>query len=139
MYNIFATSRPIEFEPTRGDLRNWRFLGMEMEALGGRLDAARSALAGARTTWARWYWQETVDRLMLQWRLLVPLHDGDARMTLIPKWTTDYEWWEGAQELSYAGVEGITDRLFDRIFRADDLDEAWHRHRNARLMRCRCE
>lgn len=139
MKNIFATQRPIEFEPTRGDLRNWRFLGMEMEALGCRLDAARRALANAKTDWARWYWSETVDRLMLQWRNLVPLHDGDARMTVIPRWATDYEWWEGAEELSYAGFEGITDRLFDKIFRADDLDAVWHRHRDERLMKCNCQ
>ena len=139
MYNIFATSKPVEFVPMQTDLRNWRLVGMEMEALGTRLDAARATLSKARTDWARWYCQETIDRLMLQWRHIVPMHDSDARMTLIPKWTTDYEWWEGAQELSYAGVEGITDRLFDKIFRADDLDAAWTRHRDARLMRCKCE
>lgn len=139
MINIFATAKPIEFAPIRGDLRNWRFLGMEMEALGCRLDAARESLSKARTPWAKWYWQETVDRLMLLWRNLVPLHDGDARMSVIPRWTTDYEWWEGAEEISYAGFEGITDRLFDKIFRADDLDEAWHRHRDRRLMKCNCQ
>lgn len=139
MINIFAKSRPIEYMPVQTDLRNWRFLGMEMEALGNRLDAARKSLAYARTDWARWYWSETVDRLMLQWRNLVPLHDGDARMSVIPRWHTDYEWWEGAQEVSYAGVEGITDRLFDKIFRSDDLDSVWRRHRDERLMKCNCQ
>lgn len=139
MTNLFAQQRPIEFISVQTDLRNWRFLGMEMEALGRRLDAARKALADAKTTWARWYWSETVDRLMLQWRNLVPLHDGDARMSVIPRWHTDYEWWEGTSEVTYSGIEGITDRLFDKIFRADDLDAAWHRHRDRRLMRCNCE
>lgn len=138
MKNIFAKTRNVEFVSNQTDLRNWRFLGMEMEALGTRLDAARAALADAKSDWARWYWTETIDRLMLQWRHLVPLHDGDARMSVIPRWITDYEWWEGAEELTYAGVEGITDRLFDKIFRADDLDSAWHRHRDERLMKCRC-
>ena len=139
MNNIFAKSRPIECEPTRGDLRNWRFLGMEMEALGRRLDAARKALSNAKTDWARWYWSETLGRLMLQWRNLVPLHDGDARMSVIPRWHTDYEWWENSTELKYTGIDGLTDQLFDKIFRADNLDQAWHRHRDARLMKCNCQ
>lgn len=112
---------------------------MEMEALGNRLDAAREALAKSKTDWARWYWSETVNRLMLQWRHLVPLHDGDARMSVIPRWTTDYEWWESSTELKYTGIEGLTDQLFDKIFRADNLDEAWTRHRDARLMKCNCQ
>ncbi len=139
MINIFATSKPVEFEPTRGDLRNWRFLGMEMEALGCRLDAAREALSAARTDWARWYWQETIDRLMLQWRHLMPLHDGDARMTVVPRWTTDYEWWENSTELQYTGLEGLTEQLFDKIFRDDDLEAVWRRHRDERIMKCNCQ
>jgi hypothetical protein len=139
MKNIFAKTRPVEFEPTHGDLRNWRFLGMEMEALGTRLDAARKALADSKTDWARWYWSETLGRLMLQWRNLVPLHDGDARMSVIPRWTMDYKWWETSTELKYTGIEGLTDQLFDKIFRTDNLDAAWHRHRDKRLMKCNCE
>ena len=122
----------------RTDLRNWRFLGMEMEALGTRLDAARKALSRAQSDWARWYWTETVDRLMLQWKNLTPLHDGDARMTLMPRWTTDYEWWENRQEVGYTGLEGLTDTLFDKVFRSDDLETVWQRHRDLRLMKCNC-
>jgi len=136
--NLFAKSTPIEFVAVQADLRNWRMIGLEMENLGLRLDAAREALGRASSEWSRWYWQETLDRLMLQWRNIVPMHDSDARGSLIPKWNLDYEWWEGTQEIVYAGVEGITDRLFDKIFRADDLDAVWRRHRDQRLMKCDC-
>jgi hypothetical protein len=112
---------------------------MEMEALGTRLDAARKARAHARSEWARWYWTETLDRLMLQWQHLVPLHDGDAKMSVVPRWTTDYKWWEGTQEPTYTGLDGITDALFDKVFRTDDLDAVWHRHRDARIMKCNCQ
>lgn len=139
MNNIFSSTRPVEFMSTHTDLRNWRFLGMEMEGLGNRLDAARAALAKAKTDWARWYWQETVDRLMLQWRHLVPLHDGDAKMTVLPRWTLDYEWWENSTELKYNSIDGLTDQLFDKIFRSSDLDEAWNRRRNERIMKCNCQ
>ena len=132
--NILAKQHPVEFVSITSDLRNWRFLGMEMEALGTRLDAARAALASAETDWARWYWTETLDRLMLQWRHLVPLHDSDARMSVIPRWSVSYDWWENSAEIAHWD---ISDKLFDKIFRAD-LDEVWHRHRNARLMKCNC-
>ena len=135
MMNIFAKQHPVEFVSITSDLRNWRFLGMEMEAMGTRLDAARAALASAETDWARWYWTETLGRLMLQWRHLVPLHDSDARMSVIPRWSVSYDWWENSAEIAHWD---ISDKLFDKIFRAD-LDEVWHRHRNARLMKCNCQ
>jgi hypothetical protein len=132
--NIFAKTRNTEFVPIQGDLRNWRFLGMEMEALGARLDSAREALSRAKTDWARWYWTETIERLMLQWHSMPILRDGDVVMTQMPRWTVSYEWGENSTEIAHWD---ISDKLFDKIFRAD-LDEVWHRHRNARLMRCTC-
>jgi hypothetical protein len=135
MMNIFAKQRPVEFVPVQSDLRSWRFLGMEMEALGTRLDAARKSLSIAKSDWGRWYWQETIDRLMLQWRHLVPLHDSDARMTVIPRWSIDYNWWENSTEI--AGWD-ISDQLFNKIFRTD-LNESWHRIRDERIMKCNCQ
>ena len=135
MNNIFATTQPIQFQPSRTDLRNWRFLGMEMESLGVRLDAARAALSTAKHEWARWYWTETIDRLMLQWSSLPVMHDCDATMTRIPRWTVDYYWWDGTWEL---GGWDISDKLFDKIFKGD-LEESWTRIRNERLMRCGCK
>ena len=136
MKNIFAKTSPVEFQSSHSDLRNWRFLGMEMEGLGTRLDAARRSLANARTDWARWYWQETLGRLMIQWRHLVPLHDGDARMSIIPRWTVNYEYYENSNEIASYGID---DKLFDKIFREPDLNRAWERARNARIAKCNCQ
>jgi len=133
MKNIFAKTQNVEFVPMQTDLRNWRFLGMEMEALGARLDAARETLSRAKTDWARWYWTETLDRLMLQWQAMPILRDGDVTMTQMPRWTIDYEWWDGAKEI---GGFDISDKLFEKIFRDENLDESWNRIRNERLMRC---
>ena len=135
MKNIFAKTQKIEFVPNHTDLRNWRFLGMEMEALGARLDAAREALSQSRTDWARWYWTETLDRLMLQWRSMPIMHDGDACMTVMPRWSLGYDWWDGAEEI---GGFDISDKLFEKIFRGENLDESWNRIRDKRLMKCRC-
>jgi len=138
MINIFSNNQSVEFVPIHTNLRNWRFLGMEMEALGTRLDAAREALDCARTDWTRWYWTETIDRLMLQWRSMPAMHDGDATMTHMPRWTVDYYWWESTQEPAYTGLDGIAGRVFDKVFRGEDLDNVWQRHRDKRLMRCNC-
>ena len=135
MNNIFAKTQSVEFVPDHKELRNWRFLGMEMEALGTRLDAARKSLSGAKSDWARWYWTETVDRLMLQWHSMPILRDGDVTMTRMPRWTLDYEWWDDTKEI---GGYDISDQLFDKLFRVD-LDEVWYRHRDARLMKCKCQ
>jgi hypothetical protein len=135
MMNILAKQHPVEFVSITSDLRNWRFLGMEMEAIGTRLDAAREALSRAKNDWARWYWTETIERLMLQWHSMPILRDGDVTMTQMPRWTIDYEWWDGTKEI---GGWDISDQLFEKIFRGENLDESWNRIRNERLMRCGC-
>jgi hypothetical protein len=114
-------------------MKNYRHFGDEAEVLGQRLDAARACLAKSTTPWARNYWAQTVERLLFQWRQLPILHDGDAQMTLIPKWTIDYNFYErGHMNEGY----GVTDKFYDRIFKHDaELDTSWHHHREARLAR----
>jgi hypothetical protein len=138
MKNIFAKTQPIELVSNTANLHNWRFIGMEMEALGTRLDAARRALSRAQTDWARWYWTETLERLLLQWRHLPALRDGEALTTLIPRWNIDYEYYENYREIGYTGLEGLTDALFEKIFCHDNLDDSWNRIRDEKIMKCRC-
>jgi hypothetical protein len=133
--NMFKPSTSQEIAVYNTNLHSYRFIGEEMEALGSRLDAARKSLKMARTDWARWYWQETLDRLMIQWRALPILHDGQAETTLIPRWTVDYTFWEKNQEV---GGWDITDKVFEKIYRAN-LDESWDRIRTERIMRCNCQ
>jgi hypothetical protein len=131
MKNIFAKQKEVEFMSVQTNLHNWRFIGMEMEALGQRLDAAREALSRANSEWSRWYWDETVNRLMIQWQYLPALHDGDATMTLLPRWTVGYDFYEGAAEV---GGLDIIDRTYHTVFRDSvDLDASWENHRAARL------
>ena len=112
-------------------MKSYRFLGEEAEALGNRLDAARKSLAGARSAWARNYWSQTVDRLLFQWRQLPVLHDGDAMVTIIPRWHVSYDFYEKGKDVGY---NGITDRAYDKIFRdSANLDASWENHRAARL------
>ena len=133
--NVFSKQQPnVTISPTT-NLHNYRFIGEEMEALGLRLDAAREALATARSSWARWYWTETLDRLLIQWRALPILHDGQAQSTLIPRWTIDYNYYESSTEIA---SWDITEKVFDKIYRPD-LDESWRRIRDERIMRCNCQ
>ena len=133
MKNIFAKTQSVEFVPSHTDLRNWRFLGQEMEALGARLDAARETLARAKTNWSKNYWSQTIESLMFQWKQLPVLHDADAQMTLKPRWTVDY----GFVEHSHTSEgDGFTDRVYHKFFRASaDIEASWHNHREARLAR----
>jgi hypothetical protein len=133
MKNIFAKHKAAKFNAPSVDLKNYRFFGDEMEVLGSRLDAARKSLANSTTDWARWYWQETVNRLMLHWKNLPVLHDADAQMTQMPRWHIEYNFWERGYE-NY----GIDDKLFDTVFRGTNLNNSWERSRNERLQKCRC-
>jgi hypothetical protein len=112
-------------------MKNYRFLGDEAEVLGRRLDAARSCHTGSTTSWSRNYWQQVINSLGFQWRQLPILHDGDARMTMIPRWTIDYEFYEINGPIEYVGV---TDRAYNKIFRdSANLEVSWHAHREQRL------
>ena len=112
-------------------MKSYRFFGDEMEVLGNRLDHARKMVAGAQTPWAKNYWSNNVDLLLFQWRQLPILHDGDAQMTIIPKWTVDYEYYERSRPHEYTG---ITERAYEKLFRHDaNLDASWENHRARRL------
>lgn len=113
------------------DLRSYRFIGEEAEALGIRLDSARLALESAKSAWSQRYWTMVIEQLVFQWRSLPALHDGDAAMSIIPRWTVDYNFYDIGSK-----VEGynFTDKIFDEIFRTS-LDESWNRAREARLAR----
>ncbi len=113
------------------DLRSFRFIGEEAESLGLRLDSARSALESAISPWSKRYWQQVIDRLLFQWRSLPALHDGEAAMSIVPRWTVSYEFYEVDND---PGRYNIADKIFDEIFRTS-LDESWNRAREARLAR----
>ena len=114
-------------------MKSYRFLGEEAEALGTRLDSARRSLAGARSAWARNYWSQTVERLLFQWQQLPILHDGDAKVTIIPRWTVKYDYWENCEEV---GAYDLLDRAIETLWsRAPDLTPSWERHRAERLAR----
>ena len=112
-------------------MKNYRFFGDEAEILGNRLDHARDRAAKSTTAWARNYWSNNVERLLFQWRQLPILHDGDAMVTIIPRWTVDYEFYERGERNLY---NGVTDRAYHKLFRESiDLDASWENHRATRL------
>ena len=115
-------------------MKNYRYFGDEMEVLGNRLDYARACYKQAkRKSWAKGYWKQVVDQLLFQWRQLPILHDGDARVTIIPRWTVSYDFYEKGKDVGY---NGITDRAYNKVFRDSvDLDASWENHRAARLAR----
>ena len=116
--------------PADLNLRNFRFLGEEAEALGLRLDAARKSLAESTTPWAVNHWTKVVEQLVAQWRRLPVLHDGEAKMSIIPRWTVDYNFYELAEEMPGS----IGGRLYHQYVAKDpDLSWSWEHHREQRL------
>jgi hypothetical protein len=114
------------------DLRNFRFLGEEAEGLGRRLDAARKSLAESTTPWAINHWTKTVEQLVAQWRRLPILHDADAKMSVMPKWTVKYDYYELAEEIRM----GLGNRLYhDYASKDPDLSWSWENNRARRLAR----
>ena len=114
-------------------MKNYRYLGEEADLLGKRLDAARSALARSQNSWARNYWNSAVERLLFHWHQLPILHDAEARMSVIPRWTIDYNYYETGH--NNEGF-GITDRVFYKLFKDNsDLTASWERNREKRLAR----
>lgn len=114
-------------------MKNYRFLGDEAEILGSRLDAARLSLSCSTRPWARNYWQQVIDALLFQWRQLPALHDADAQVTIIPRWTVGYDFFEHGHP---SEGDGFTDRVYHKFFRESvDIEASWHNHREARLAR----
>ena len=114
-------------------MKSYRFFGDEMEILGNRLDHARDRADNSKTAWARNYWLQNVERLLFQWRQLPILHDGDAQMTIIPRWHVDYNFYE--RDFGNEGY-GITEKVFEKLFRQGvNLNHSWERNRERRLAR----
>ena len=112
-------------------MKNYRYFGDEIEILGNRLDHARECATNAKSAWAKNYWQQNVKQLLFQWQQLPILHDGDAQVTIIPRWTVSYNFYEKGKDVGY---NGITDRAYNKVFRDSvDLDASWENHRAARL------
>jgi len=120
---------PVKIKPT-DSLKDFRFLGDEMEALGHRLDSARGALKKSKTKWSRQYWQTVVDRLVAQWRRLPVLHDGDVRGTDITRWKIHYDFFEKHD----VGMD-YSSRVIRDILLRPDLEATWHREIERRLLR----
>ena len=114
-------------------MKSYRFLGDEAEILGQRLDAARKALANSTSAWSKQYWNGVAERLLFQWRQLPVLHDADAKVTIIPRWTVDYNFYETGHRNE---GNGVADRAYHKLFRESvSLDASWNNHREARLAR----
>jgi hypothetical protein len=114
-------------------MKSYRFLGEEAEVLGSRLDHARGALAEAKSPWSKTYWAAVVERLLFQWKQLPVLHDAEALVTIIPRWTISYDFYERQEEYK---LYGFTDRAYDKLFKQNaNLEKSWNNHRAQRLAR----
>jgi len=131
MFKSKNSNEPVRLIDLDRNLKSYRFLGQEAEVLGTRLDAARKALAAAKSPWAKQYWRSAVEQLVFQWRCLPALHDSDAQMSLIPRWTVSYDYYSRDDGIG----QGLGDKIYERLFREPDLQGSWDRVREKRLAR----
>lgn len=125
------SNEPVRLVEQERNLRSYRFLGQEAEVLGTRMDAARRALASAKSPWAKQYWKSAVEQLVFQWQCLPALHDADAQMSIIPRWTVSYDFYSVDDGIGH----GFADKIYERLFREPDLQGSWDRVREQRLAR----
>ena len=126
--------------------KDWRDSGPEIERLGQRIDAARSALATARrgkSKWAIQQWERTEAVLLRRWKTAINLHNSGFRSWGIDRESTpeiDYSWFETAEE----GTLGFP--IFDFLsYKADEwfgftnsnLDRAWAMAQEEKLQKAR--
>jgi hypothetical protein len=132
-------SRKTNSEPTAlAAIKDWRDAGHEIEALGTRLDQARTAAIAAKGSWAKNYWATTVERLFTRWQLMVQLKDTGLRQKGPESFyaNIDYNWWERSEEIRMASVPFL-DNMFDNAGLDRRLDESWARAREEKVQKAR--
>jgi len=106
-----------------------RYLEDETEILGRRLDLARDRLKNSRGTWARNYWSQVLDSLIVQWRNSPAVNHGQSLNPGTVRWQVSYDFFELHDGISQ---HDLSLRIFDRIFRTN-LDDSWERERMRKL------
>ena len=121
-----------------GEIKDWRDAGHELEIIGNRLDQARTALALAKSKWAKDYWQTTVDRLFTKWSLTLQLKDTGLRQQGPSSFYSkiDYYWWEKSEEIRMIGFTWF-DHWFDSTGLDRRLDESWAKSKEIKLEKAR--
>jgi hypothetical protein len=110
-------------------LHSRRYLEDEIEILGRRLDTARDRLKNSRGKWARRYWCQVLDSLIIQWRNSTAVNLGQNLGPGTARWQVRYDFFEpdtGINQYDFSR------RIFDRIFRTD-LNDSWERERMRKL------
>jgi hypothetical protein len=107
-----------------------RYLQDETEILGRRLDLARDRLKNSRGTWARNYWSQVLDSLIVQWRNSPAVNHGQGLAAGTARWQVRYDFYELHDGI---GQHDLSLRIFDRIFRTN-LNDSWERERNRKLV-----
>ena len=100
----------------------------EIDALGARLDSARSALSFTKPdTWAHTYWTNTVNSLTRQWRrLMVETNIGVHRNLLPETWKINKTWFEVPVETDIPSVSILwLDERRGRAEVQEGLERSW--------------
>jgi hypothetical protein len=132
-------SKKTKTEPTPiGDIKDWRDAGHEIESLGVQLDNARTALAKAKTKWAKDFWKVTANRLYTKWSLMIQLKDTGLRQQGPSSIYSgiDYYWYEKSEEIRMIGFTWF-EGLYENAGLGHRLDESWAKSKEQKLEKAR--
>lgn len=126
--------------------RDYRDAGPEIERLGQRIDAVRTALDAARRSKSAWgirHWSQLETLLLRRWKMLINLKDVGAKSSEKAPYEIDHNWWEPAEEitaLSLPGFDAFERWSMDRwqsMRLQDGLTRSWENARNELIQKAR--
>ena len=126
--------------------RDYRDAGPEIERLGQRIDAVRTALDAARRSKSAWgikHWSGLEALLLRRWKMLINLKDVGARSTGRTPYEIDNSWWEASDEITALSLPGFdaferwcNDR-WQNLRLQDGLTRSWEKARNELIQKAR--
>lgn len=130
-----------EYVSLLGDVKDWRDAGLEIEALGNRLDTVRMRVKACKPgTWAHRHWQEVEQIMLNRWKMMVIMHrSGLKQRGPRTNYPIDYQWWEGGEEMG-AWIPGLFEFTWVNNLIGNsggNLDRAWAKAQEEKLQKAR--
>ena len=144
---MFRSKRKTEFV-TPEFYKDWANASAELESIGRRLDAVRTAIKYledgkvAENHWALRHWRSIEQVMLRRWHHTIRLKDVGMRQVTKRQDSPDidYSWWEPSTEISmnFPLFDNIGNWINDRFgFTYSDLNASWENAKEEKLQKAR--
>ena len=136
---MFPSRNKTEWIPLK---RAYRYTDPQLEQLGRRIDAVRTAITQSKSEWGHRYWSQLEAVLIRKWKYLISREDLAVVDTDPPQTEIDYSWWEPACEPGLAlpmfgRMEQWAMEKFSSTRIQEGLARSWERARNELIQKAR--